>query len=146
MSEYYKFIKEIKGVKGAVIGSFLHFFFLNTKNGRSEKARLPFAVALVLELVQSSQNWLWAVRLVNEHLWQWTGIMGLSHEYIYSHIYNSEDRRQELFLPCGCEKLKTIKIILETAFIRTPVLNPTNAHFEFFNNHSWWNIVIENCF
>lgn len=58
MSEYYQFIKEIKGVKGAVIGSFLLFFF-NVKNGRSEKARLPFAGALILELVQSSQNRLW---------------------------------------------------------------------------------------
>lgn len=57
MSEYYQFIKEIKGVKGAVVGSFLlFFFFFNVKNGRSEKARLPVAVALVLELVQSSQN------------------------------------------------------------------------------------------
>lgn len=56
MSEYYQFIKEIKGVKGAVIGNFLLFFFLNVKNGRSEKARLPFAGALFLELVQSSQN------------------------------------------------------------------------------------------
>lgn len=57
MSEYYKFIREIKGVKRAVIQSFLSlFFFLNIKNGRSEKARLPFAVALILELVQSLQN------------------------------------------------------------------------------------------
>lgn len=58
MSEYYQFTKEIKGMKGAVIGSSLQFF-LDVRNGRSEKARLPFAVALVLELVQSSQNWLW---------------------------------------------------------------------------------------
>lgn len=28
MSEYYEFIKEIKGVKGAVIGSFLHFLYV----------------------------------------------------------------------------------------------------------------------
>lgn len=58
MSEYYKFIREIKGVKRAVIQSFLSLslFFLNIKNGRSEKARLPFAVALILELVQSLQN------------------------------------------------------------------------------------------
>ena len=56
MSEYYQFIKEIKGMKGAVIGSSLAFFFFNLRNGRSEKARLPFAVALVLELIQSSQN------------------------------------------------------------------------------------------
>lgn len=55
MSEYYQFIKEIKGMKGAVIGSSWQFF-LDVRNGRSEKARLPFAVALVLELVQSSQN------------------------------------------------------------------------------------------
>lgn len=27
MSEYYQFIQEIKGVKGAVVGSFLPFFF-----------------------------------------------------------------------------------------------------------------------
>lgn len=56
MSEYYQCRKEIKGVKGAVVGSFLPFFFFYIKNGRSKKARLPFAVALVLELVQSSQN------------------------------------------------------------------------------------------
>ena len=61
MSEYYQFIKEIKGMKGAVIGRWVFFFFfliffLNLISGRSEKARLPFAVALVLELVQSSQN------------------------------------------------------------------------------------------
>lgn len=30
MSEYYQFIQEIKGVKGAVVGSFLPFFFLLT--------------------------------------------------------------------------------------------------------------------
>lgn len=41
-------------MKGTVIGSFLHF--LNVKNGRSEKARLPFAVALLLERVQSLQE------------------------------------------------------------------------------------------
>lgn len=46
-------------MKGAVIRSFLHFFFYVKKNGRSEKARLPFAGALILELVQSSQNRLW---------------------------------------------------------------------------------------
>lgn len=31
MSEYYQFIKEIKGMKGAVIGSSFAFFFKKSK-------------------------------------------------------------------------------------------------------------------
>lgn len=116
-------------MKGAVIGSSFAFFF-NLRNGRSEKARLPFAVALVLELVQSSQNWLGAVRLVNELLWQWTGIMGLSREYMC--MYKTQ-KIEELLLPCGCEKPKTIKTFLETTFARIST-NPTSARFQFFNN------------
>ena len=117
-------------MKGAVIGSSFAFFFFNLRNGRSEKARLPFAVALVLELVQSSQNWLGAVRLVNELLWQWTGIVGLSREYMC--MYKTQ-KIEELLLPCGCEKPKTIKTFLETMFARIST-NPTSARFQFFNN------------
>lgn len=69
MSEYYEFIQEIKGVKGAVIGSFL-LFFLSVKNGRSEKAKLPFAVASFWKWFKAHRTDCGTVMLANEHLWQ----------------------------------------------------------------------------
>lgn len=49
----------------------------------------------------------------------------------YMCIYNLEERRQELLLPCGYEKPKTIKIVLKTALtrpqcraLRVLILNP----------------------
>lgn len=90
MSEYYGFIQEIKGVKGAVIESFLHFFQVLKKRKKERKREKQKGQAAICCNAPSLWNRFTAPRtdcgaamLVNECLWQGTGIMSLSHEYIY---------------------------------------------------------------
>lgn len=70
MSEYYGFMKEIKGVKGAVMGNFLHFFKCK-KNQRIRKGQAAICCSphsgTGSKLKRTECG---VVMLANEHSWQ----------------------------------------------------------------------------